>query len=209
MSKPQRKFLEVLFTTVFVCGSRINFSALVRHSSLDERTFRRNFRKEVDFIELNESIIEKSGCRITAFAMDASFIKKSGKATFGLDKFWNGCASHAEKGLEASIISLIDAKENASFALTIDQTEPNLTVNETTPERKTRIDFYAGQLAKVAPKILKYTNRGVFDGFYAKKKFVAKTVGLGFVMISKLRQDANLQYLYFGTQKAQGLSSKV
>ncbi len=75
--------------------------------------------------------------------MDASFIRKSGKATFGLDKFWNGCASRTEKGLEASIISLVCGKQKASFVLTVDQTEPNLVEKESHGEQKTRMDFYA------------------------------------------------------------------
>ncbi len=206
--KPQLNFLIVLFTTIFVCQSRINFSSLARHSVVNEKTYRRNFRKGFDFAELNRAIIGQSNCRIEAFAMDASFIKKSGKATFGLDKFWNGCLGKAEKGLEASIISLVDVKENASFVLTVDQTEPNLANKETATERKTRTDFYAEQLENNAAQILKYTNIGVFDGFYAKQKFVARTVKLGITMISRLRQDANLKHLYTGDQKAQGRRRK-
>jgi len=206
--KPQLKFLTVLFTTIFVCQSRINFSSLARNCHLNEKTFRRNFRKEFDFTRLNEAIIGQSKCQIGAFAMDASFIKKSGQETFGLDKFWNGCAGKAEKGLEASIISLVDIKENVSFALTVDQTEPNLANRETVPEKKTRTDFYAEQLEKNAETILKYTRIGVFDGFYAKQKFVTRTVTAGFTMISRLRQDANLKYLYTGAQKPTGRHRK-
>jgi hypothetical protein len=206
--KPQLKFLAVLFTTIFVCGSRINFSSLARHSALNEKTFRRNFGKGFDFIELNARIIEQTNCQIEAFAMDASFIKKSGTETFGLDKFWNGCAGRAEKGLEASIISLIDVTENASFVLTVGQTEPNLANFDKSIEKKTRTDFYAEQLEKHAETILKYTKVGVFDGFYSKQKFVAKTVELGFTMISRLRQDANLKHLYRGLQKPKGRKRK-
>ncbi len=184
--KPQLNFLRVLFTTIFVCQSRINFSSLARHSALNEKTFRRNCRKGFDFIELNAQIIEQTNCHIEAFAMDASFIKKSGKETFGLDKFWNGCAGRAEKGLEASIISLIDVKENASFVLTVDQTAPNLANFDKSEEKKTRTDFYAEQLERHAATLLKYTKVGVFDGFYGKQKFVEKTVKLGFTMISRL-----------------------
>lgn len=198
LSKPQQKFLTVLFNTVFVCQSRINFSSLARHSAVCERTFRRQFRKEVDFIEINEAIIEQASSRITAFAMDAAFIKKSGNKTFGLDKFWNGCLSRAEKGLEASIISLVDVQQNASFALAVDQSEPNLKSKESKQLKRTRIDFYGEQLERAAVQILKYTGIGLFDGFYAKKKFVDKTSELGFVMISNLRCDANVQYLYEG-----------
>lgn len=208
LSKPQLKFLSVLFNTVFVCGAAINFSSLARHSHLSERTFRRNFHKEVDFVEINQSIINDCQCQITAFAMDAAFIKKSGKKTFGLDKFWNGCASRAENGLEASIISLVDGRRNASFALTVDQTEPNLETKESSDEHQTRIDFYGEQLEQAAQTILKYTRRGLFDGYYAKIKFVDKVVGLGFVMISKLRKDANLLYLYEGEQKPKGRPRK-
>lgn len=208
INKPQFKFLQVLFQTIFVCPSRINFSALARNSPLTERTFRRQFQKELDFIGLNQEIIAHSDCQITAFAMDASFIKKSGKQTFGLDKFWNGCASRAEKGLEASIISLVCGKNQASFALTVDQTEPNLSNQAEDFERKTRIDFYAEQVEKVAPHILAYTRVGLFDGYYAKEKFVRRMVGQGLTVISRLRSDANLKYLYEGEQKPLGRHRK-
>ena len=92
LHKPQLKFLRVLFQTIFVCQSKINFSSLARHSQINEKTYRRNFQEEFDFVELNQSIINHSKFQIEAFAMDASFIRKSGKSTFGLDKFWNGCA---------------------------------------------------------------------------------------------------------------------
>lgn len=208
LHKPQLKFLRVLFQTIFVCQSRINFSSLARHSALNERTFRRWFRQAVDFIEINEAIIKQADCRIIAFAMDASFIKKSGKETFGLDKFWNGCASRAEKGLEASIISLVCDKQEASFALTVDQTEPHLIEKENDSAQKTRIDFYAEQVEKVAPQILKYTKVGLFDGYYAKEKFVRRMSEAGLTVISRLRQDADLKYLYEGEQKPRGRHRK-
>lgn len=76
MHKPQRKFLEVFFATMLVCQSAINFSALARNSALNERTFRRNFRKEVNFTEINELIINQSECQIEAFAMAARVYQK-------------------------------------------------------------------------------------------------------------------------------------
>jgi hypothetical protein len=206
--KPQRKFLEVFFVTMFVCQSAINFSALARNSRINERTFRRQFRKELNFTGINELIVNQSECLIEAFAMDASFIKKSGKKTFGLDKFWNGCHGRAEKGLEASIISLIDSKQNASFAWSARQTAPEPETNESGKTGCSRIDFYGEQLEKTASSILKYTRQGVFDGYYAKRKFIDKTVDLGFEVISRLRLDANLKYLYQGAQKSRGARKK-
>lgn len=208
LHKPQLKFLRVLFQTIFVCQSRINFSSLARHSELSERTFRRQFRQTVDFIAMNEAIINQTECQITAFAMDASFIKKSGKETFGLDKFWNGSASRAEKGLEASIISLVCGRRQASFVLTVDQTEPNLSSKDDNLEKKTRIDFYAEQVEKAAPQILKHTRIGLFDGYYAKQKFIGRMSRQGLTVISRLRSDANLKYLYEGEQKRRGRPRK-
>lgn len=208
LHKPQLKFLTVLFQTIFVCQSKINFSTLARHSSLNERTYRRQFRQTLDFTELNQAIIKQTDCRITAFALAASFIKKSGKETFGLDKFWNGCASRAEKGLEASIISLVCGKSGASFALTVDQTEPDLSNREAAAEQKTRIDFYAEQVEKVTSTILEHTRIGLFDGYYAKVKFVTRMEQAGLTVISRLRSDANLKYLYEGAQKPRGRHRK-
>jgi hypothetical protein len=207
INKPQIKFLSVLFQTILVCPSKINFSTLGRNSVLNERTYRRQFQKEFDFVELNQEIIKHFECQIKAFAMDASFIRKSGQETFGIDKFWNGCAGRAEKGLEASIISLICEKQNASFALTVDQTEPNLAEKEVTG-KQTRIDFYAQQVEKVAPQIIAYTRVGLFDGYYAKEKFVRRMSKLGLTVISRLRTDANLKYLYEGEQKPKGRHRK-
>ncbi len=107
LHKPQRFFLQSLFRAMFVCQSSINFLSLARHCPLSERTFRRQFRKSFDFPELNRRIIANCvSAAPTAVAQDASFIKKSGKHTFGLDKFWNGSHSRTEKGLETSIISI-------------------------------------------------------------------------------------------------------
>lgn len=43
-------------------------------------------------------------------AMDCSFIPKSGKATYGLDWFYNGSANRTEQGLEISVIAVIDVE---------------------------------------------------------------------------------------------------
>ena len=110
--------------------------------------------------------------------------------------------------MEASIISLVDVQANVSLVLTVDQTEPQWANTETAVQKKTRTDFYAEQLERPAETRLRDTRIGVFDGFYGRQKFVEKTVELGFTMISRLRQDANLKHLYVGEQKAKGRKRK-
>jgi Transposase DDE domain len=46
------------------------------------------------------------------------------------------------------------------------------------------------------------------DGFYSKKKFVDGVVGLNLHVISKLRSDADMRYLYTGVQKPRGAKRK-
>jgi hypothetical protein len=44
--------------------------------------------------------------------MDASFVPKSGKHTYGLDRFWNGSHSRTERGLEISTLAWLDLTGN-------------------------------------------------------------------------------------------------
>jgi Transposase DDE domain len=209
LHKPQQKFLQSLFRAMLICQSSINFRALARHSDLSERTFRRQFRHDFDFSELNRQII--ANCLSVppkAVAQDASFIKKSGKKTFGLDKFWNGSHSRPEKGLETSIISIVDHQQNASLALSAQQTPPNLATTERDREKPTRIDFYLQHFLETAPYFPPTIEYLLADGFYAKLKFVTGVRDSHFHLISRLRLDANLKYLYSGAQKRRGAKRK-
>jgi IS4 transposase len=209
VAKPQRKFLLTLFATMLVTHSRINFLNLSRHSSVSEKTFRRQFQKPFAFAAFNQSAIAQAvpAENTTFFAQDASFSAKSGKHTYGLDTFWNGCAARAERGLEVSLISIVDVEANQSFALSAEQTPPQLAKKK--PEKTpTRIDFYLAHLQRTAayfPATVKY---GVFDGAYAKRKFVDGVRALNYHAVSKLRADAQLLYLYTGEQKKRGARRK-
>jgi hypothetical protein len=208
INKPQEKFLQVLFATMLTIHSHINFLSLGRHSELSERTFRRRFRRDFDFPAFNRETIRQANCPpLLAFAQDASFIPKSGKHTFGLDKFWNGSHSRVEKGLELSLIAVLDSRTAAAFALSAAQTPPNL-ARKKDEAGKTRIDFYLEHLRQTAASLPKSVRYGIFDGFYAKQKFVSGVCQLGFQLICRLRRDAHLKYLYRGAQKRRGAKRK-
>jgi len=134
--------------------------------------------------------------------------KKAERKTFGLDKFWNGSHSRSEKGLETSIISIVDREQNASLALSAAQTPPHLATTERHPAKPTRIDFYLRHfLATLAyfPATIEYL---LVDGFYAKFKFVDGVCRHAVHLISRLRRDAHLKYLYSGEQKPRGAKRK-
>jgi hypothetical protein len=114
ISKPQRKFLLTLFVTILTTRGKINFRNLSRFSDVSEETYSRQYAKSFAFIAFNREVIDeafgKDGERILAY--DPSFITKSGKKTYGLDYFWNGCHRRSEKGLEIATLALVDIEKN-------------------------------------------------------------------------------------------------
>jgi hypothetical protein len=119
VAKPQRKFFLTLIASMLITRGRINFVNLSRHSQLSEKTYRRQFRQEFDFLSFNRTAFEQAQPdeQPRLFAQDTSFSQKSGKRTYGLDYFFNGAASRAERGLEVSLISLVDVARNQALAL--------------------------------------------------------------------------------------------
>ena len=83
---------------LLVCG-KVNFTNMSRHSKLSEKTDRRYYSQAFNFMALNAELIEAaiSGSTSLIGSMDCSFIPKSGKATYGLDWFYNGSASRSRR----------------------------------------------------------------------------------------------------------------
>jgi len=194
LSKPRQKFLIQFFQDIFILTGKANFTNLSRYSVFCEKTFRRNYLKKWDFSAIAESMLKFLPNEEKIAAIDCSSIPKSGKKTWGLGWFWSGCANRAIKGLEVSCIALIGLRVRTAYAFSATQTDGKL-------QKKSRIDFYLKHVRDNARRLLKYTQYIAADGFYAKEKFIAGVLKEGFHIVSKLRCDANLRYLYKGEQK--------
>lgn len=200
ISKPQQKFIIVLFATLMLLRGRANFRNLSRYSQLCEKTYSRQFRKPFDFVEFNRigisATIPKAHTQIGA--IDCSFINKSGKHTYGLDKFYSSKLDKSSKGLEISTISIVDVDANTAYNISTRQTpvikDPN----------KTRMDWYVEHLEQDRRALWPTVRYLAHDGYYQKVKFVDAVVGLGLHSVGKLRCDANLRHLYTGPQKPLG-----
>jgi hypothetical protein len=193
-NKPQIKFFKELFELLFSIQGRINFENLSRFSSYNESTFRRRFADFFDWLGFNQSIISsaKVGSQgAVVCAIDCSFITKSGKKTFGLDKFWSGCAQVSKKGLEISVLALIDVASAMAWTLDVTQTPPNL--NTKNEDGYTRVNFYIEQIFDCLD-YLTQVQYFVADGFYAKKKMFMALFSINKHLITKLRPDANLKF---------------
>ena len=205
LSKPQQKFLITLFSTILVVCGKVNFTNLSRYSQISERSYRRQFQRSFNFIKGNADLIERAipATARQIIATDCSFVPKSGKATYGIEHFYNGSAGRAEKGLEISVLAIVDVDAKQGYALSVQQTPPANPMTETT-----RIDNYLEHIKATYPYLPKSIRYVVSDGFYGKIKWVNGVTALKLDVISKLRCDADLRYVYTGVQKPRGRHRK-
>jgi hypothetical protein len=113
-----------LFSTLFVVCGKANFTNLSRYGDYSERTYRRQYQKSFNFISFNAKTIADAipSYREQVAAIDCSFIPKSGKTIWGVDSFYNGSTSKSEKGLEISVVSLVDVDACQGYTLSVQQT---------------------------------------------------------------------------------------
>lgn len=218
VSKPQKKFLLTLFTTILLIRGKVNFRNLSRYSELSEKTYSRQYRQAFDFVTFNQQLIaqmvpsehEQIG------AIDCTYIAKSGKRTYGLDKFYDSCHNRAAKGLEVSNLAVIDVTLGSGYTLSSRQTPPQdeiealvaETVANDADQEVTRVDFYAHHLTEDAAHLPPEVDYIAADGYYAKAKFVTAVRQVDRHLICKFRADANLRHLYTGLQKKRGAKRK-
>jgi hypothetical protein len=191
IDKWQRDFLIEFFKTLFSRQGRANFENLSRYSKYNELTFRRQFGKFCDWLSFNLGFVDlEQGTFIGV--IDCSFISKSGKKTFGLDKFWSGVANIAKMGLEISVLGCINVDTAQAYVLEATQTPAGLSTSQNSSYSRT--DFYMEQ---VIDCLFCMTSIVYFvaDGFYAKAKVFNTLCENGKHLITKLRPDADLRYL--------------
>lgn len=196
VGKPQMDFLSELFNIMFVITGKYNFSNLSRYSSYCERTFRRWYSSAFNFVLFNYLLISELPKGKLIAAIDASFLQKSGKKTYGKGKFWSTIQNRVVQGLEISSIAIIHLGLKQAFHLSVKQT------NGKNNDDASRVDQYVKQFESVISYLRKlHIKYLVADGFYAKQKFVNSVVKNDIQIISHLRYDANLRWLYHGPHK--------
>lgn len=183
--------LVVLFISI---KGRINFLQLERFSNRCESGFRYFFERSFDFLSFNKSLIELSVKGKTALAFDPSYICKAGKKTPGVGYFWSGVAGRAKWGLEFCGVAVLDVSRKTAFHLFGFQT---IDLND----QETLIEFYTRKLLERKESLLQISKYMVADAYFSKSKFVQPFIKAGFQVVSRLRDDADLQYIFTGEQK--------
>lgn len=190
----QYTFMSLLLPLWVSIPGRVNGLNFERYSGWSERSFRRWMGKALPWHRLHLTLLHiLMGCgaieKNLILTIDATFIPKSGTATYGLGKFWSSCASKAMRGLELSCIALMTTKGHHVFPVSVRQTRPK-------EEKKDRLQQYLCQLQvlfRLHRKWLKQHVRiAVADGQYAKKMFFDFFTDEGVIFITKLASNANL-----------------
>lgn len=209
IEKRQRDFLTEGFRVLFAHQGRANFINLARFSHLHEQTFRRHFGRYFDWLSFNMVLLRLSAYpqeRIIG-VFDTSFVPKSGKHTWGLDKFFSHTAKAIRTGLEVSLLGVIAIESRRTIALDATQTPPGLSTKATGPNYS-RIDFYLEQITD-SLKQLPQVRYWIGDGYYARKKVFDKLTAHNRHLITKLRSDANLRFVVAPQKRRGRYGSKI
>jgi hypothetical protein len=199
--KPQQKAFTALLGALTRFRGKATMRNLSRYGAGSERQLRRWASQAFNFIELNrlhlarEQVITRTphgvakGSPKQAILLDATFLRKSGHCTEGLNYFHNGSSravNKLERGLEMTLLAVADLKERSAYALSMHQSLEN----------KSALDIAKEEIKDNATKLRELARHVVADGYYARESFVSALEDANLDLITALRHDAALRYLH-------------
>jgi hypothetical protein len=142
---------------------------------------------------------------------DCTFVPKSGTESYGLGRFFSSAAGRPERGQEVSILGVVSTESREAFGVDATQTPAGLSGSpsskedsskECSSEEYSSVDFYIEQIQDLHGRLAEMgVSYWVGDGFYAKRKVFRAITEMDGNLITRLRSDANLRYLYTGPRK--------
>lgn len=190
----QFKFISNLIPLLLAMRGRYNFSNMARWGDYIEGTYRDNYAKPFNWLALNVTLAEQSLSHDLAIAFDPSFLPKSGKHTPGLGYFYSGCAGRELRGLELSGLAVIDQQDKTALHLEAIQTI-NLQQDESL------LSFYARSIIERTDLLKQLSCLLLVDAYFSRCPFIDAMKETGFEVITRLRKDARLRYLYHGPKR--------
>jgi Transposase DDE domain. len=214
----QRQFLTELFQVVIRMRGRVNFTNMARYSAFREQTFRRHFRKAFRWIALNLTMLRlrRHPREPLIGVFDCTFVPKSGTESYGLGRFFSSAAGRPERGQEVSILGVVATESREAFGIDATQTPASLSGSDSSAEHSlaehslaehssagySSVDFYIEQIQDLQGPLAEMgVSYWVGDGFYAKRKVFRAVTEMDGDLVTRLRSDANLRYLYTGPRK--------
>jgi hypothetical protein len=197
INKSSKLFFIHMVKLFWCISGRFNFLQFGRYGLYSERWYRRAFRRIFPFLKFNSQLIKSNCGKEKILAFDPSYIPKSGKKSPGIDYFFSGKAGKALRGIEVGVLACIDVAYQTAFALNMTQTLKPKNAKEGWMMRN-----YIEQIKSNAKELLTLSSILVVDGYFAKFSFNQAMIKVGFEVISRLRNDSNLKYIYKGKPRA-------
>jgi hypothetical protein len=171
---------------------------------MSEKSFHYAFKWDFDWLEINSSLVEQYCSKEIICAFDPSYIPKSGKLTPGLGWHWSGVQQKMCKGLEIGVLSFIDVAARTAMHANCIQT-PTIPKGE----KDKLIPHYVSIIKSSVDVILSKTKYLCVDGYFMKKSFIKPIQESGLHIITKMRSDANLKYLFNGKKECKRGRPKI
>lgn len=199
LSKPRKKFILSIMILYLSMRGRYTFKGMERYGDKCEKTYRLNFEKRFDFLKFNIELSKKYLSKDRILVFDPSYLPKSGKHTPGKGKFWSGCLGRAVQGIEIGGLGVVDLEHNTAFNLESVQTP---SPSKLKLAEKTLVDHYADVITQRKDELKEIASYLAVDGYFSKQSFVNQILEkTDLQLVSKLRKDANLKYLYKGPKR--------
>lgn len=79
-----------------------------RWGKMTEKSYRNSFSKFFDWFGFNYALVRQYCSKEVIAVFNPSYIKKSGKDTYGVGMFWSGVRQKALRGLETGCLAFVD-----------------------------------------------------------------------------------------------------
>jgi truncated hemoglobin YjbI len=198
VKKPLSKFIIHIVELWLGMNCRYVFSNMERWGKMTEKSYRNCFKKFFDWFGFNYAIVKQHCSKEIIAVFDPSYIKKSGKQTYGMGMFWSGVRQKALKGLEIGCLAFVDVSAGTALHGLAEQT-PSPQILKAAG--KTLVTHYVSLIKKHISDIKAISRYLAADGYFMKREFIAPLQKEGLHIITKTRSDANLMYLFKGKQK--------
>ena len=108
VKKPVSKFIIHIVELWLGMNCRYVYSNMERWGAMTEKSYRNGFKKFFDWFGFNFQLLHDYAGKEIIAVFDPSYIKKSGKQTYGLGMFWSGVRQKALKGIEIGCLAFVD-----------------------------------------------------------------------------------------------------
>lgn len=196
--KPQETYIAHVTALLQWLPERANFTGLEHCGGRSARTHARWFARPFPFVRLAVAALGAAHPRSLweLPIVDASFVPKSGRGTWGTGWFWSGMARAARWGLEVTLLAAVDVEEGGAYPLGARQSP-----GAVRSRRETAVDAALSLLREAvaagARDILS-AHWVAAAGGCSRRTFVEGVRALDLYPVSRLRRDSVLRFPYAG-----------